>query len=297
MISMSNINYAPAFLNRQSFEEWKQVPNENEMAMQLKLAENMVNDVFARNKSTAIILGTRGCGIEQLIDDIRSDWHAKGRPSIYCKSNSKKELLDALSNGDDKHPIILEISNEILNKDSTYNLIYEAFNKSETDKIGSAIKSNLKNTSSSVPLILITNMRLATTSGKVRKRLETLLDLTSNVQMTHDRKYHYEWTVYRALSSPILSQFKLNQKLYKPSLDIIKNALNWFTENYYKLKDVSDKTLLIITEIFTRQKYVDDMSDSLLKLELSALCNKNALYKTPPISSDWKTLKLEFSRS
>lgn len=258
---------------RTTIEDWTAVETENEVAKAMQRAQRWTEQVCKGDLPVAYLCGGAGLGKTRSIKE-----GLKNSPfePIFCNPINFEDIIRAFKTAAGKRPIIFEEADHVLNSVRMVNLL-----KIATDEDGPRVSENSRfgRVKMDAPVLLASNRDM--NDGKafpkeVRDHVGALRSRSEPLIIPSDPVQVWEYACYLAIVKGML---RTNQKGQGVSVATQNRALKWFTENMWRMDDVSPRRLIKIMQVFSRYSLDEEsliLSDlqPMLKLPANAVADK-----------------------
>lgn len=246
-----------ALANRSTLKDWESVPKTNELCKAFKLAVRKIGYVLDAEKTArvaAYLCGPPGLGKSYAVDAALKAKGVEGyRPSI----RDYRALIRAFEYGvKNRMPLVLEEADHLLRSERQAEVLKIATDAAgprwtvveERKKLGGQWITHCRGVSLATPLIVTSNQDwrdLSSVDKDMRSHVEAIQSRSDPIYLTGNLVARWEYSCYLAIVKRMLWK-GLGQKSIPPSVQNL--ALEWFTINANRLREVSPRTLRDICE-------------------------------------------------
>lgn len=285
-----------------TLQEWKDVPDKNEVYQTLRQIEAHLDDVLTGRRLAVFVFGGSGLGKNHLVDA------ALKRHRVDAVNASPKRFEDTLrafhdathEKGNRPNAVVFDEAQLIFGSEKNLNIMKDATDASAhalryrddfvwhsfewDDEKERDVKVVNRGVSLKAPIIAMTNRNLDDL-GKDREHAEALFaSRVLPINLTNDPLAVWEYCVWLALDGHLLDNGSDGEGL---TIDTRAKALDWFTDNLWNLKQVSVRTLEHVKNEFANPK--TDFLKANLNLLLRPKADRTGHHT--PQKPDWAALK------
>lgn len=292
-------------------DEWKAVSTQNSVAKTLHQMRTHVRQVLNGDRLGMFVFGGAGMGKNHIVFDELSK---AGHQSQPITPNNVKDLLSEFHNatydierGKPRKlalPLVFDEARLIFETQANLNVMKLALDGAKEAKRWHSgyvwfsqelsgfneetgeekfRKVRHQGTSLAAPVIAMTNKNLHEFDKKTHDHAEALLSRVPPIMIPDDPIASWEYVVWLALTTDIITQFKgktlpLNRRVA---------VIDWFTDNLHNLANVSVRTLEKVRDIFATSSSELLLSD--LDLLLKPMAKRTD--RQGPRQLDWASLR------
>lgn len=279
--------------DRHTLKHWLNVPNSNSIAAAMALAEYDINEVVHGRSSIAYLTGPPGVGKTHLINKAVTLWEAKGITPIRCQPATKTDLLGHFEASAGVTPLIMEEMDLLFRPGPTMEVFKLATDLHGSRIIVKKIGKERKEIPLTAPIIVTANINIKLLDRAVQDQAKALFDRQPPSVIPHKTEEQWEWTIYLALTTSILSHVSRAKMGHGISWKIFDETIDWFTDNIWNIEHVSPRVLKLAAEYISRNHLSLDMSDREKELNLRRLCRVNKSTRPTPPKCAWSNLRRE----
>lgn len=262
---------------RITYDDWADVTLSNPVASQMKMAQEMTQAVVSGGLQIAYLSGPPGVGkniaVRRALKGMSAPEPVKANPTNY------RDLLTSIQMARQRSAILwMDEADVIFRSERMINLIKTATGRKED--------RHYNRVSVDVPMIVSTNASLDQSQIKnwwksdLVHHAEALFNRSPPVVIPNDQTYLWEYSVNLAVTTSMLWSDDDGDGI---CMSHRQEAVNWFTENVYRLDVVSPRTLYEAANLLNRSRKAQPrISATLASAMLNAKLTRSSDQPPPP---------------
>lgn len=275
-------------------DHWRHVGTYGRIAEKMALARLAIDDVINGSQRLAIVVGAPGVGKSELARNAMQQFDRRGTRAIFGKPSSKLHLEELLIASRGRYPLILDEADILFRSSPMIELLKLVTDCRAPSYIAGQGGRRIPITA---PIILLGNFQLRDLARNQQNQAKALFDRHAPVEIDGSCEELYDWTVYLALSSELVTSYRFNSRGLATSLDDVAHGIEWFRKNLWNLKSVSPRTLQKVTGWHMLHRRGLQLSARELELRLSSLLLDFPQTPDVPPEFSWAELRLALSKS
>lgn len=226
--------------DRTSLEDWQAVAADNPIACDLNRATSWVEQVCQGSRTVAYICGAAGVGKTHAIGRGLQIAKSRGLEPVYCNPATYREMVEAYAEAGGKRPVVFEEADQIFGTERMLNIL-----KIATDEAGPRVygQNGKKPVKLDAPTLVATNQNLnddALFAPKLRTHIHAVRSRNVPLVISTEPLLLWEYSCYLAIAKDLIRHNNRGQGI---SVHIQNMALEWFTQNLWRLDEVSPRRL------------------------------------------------------
>lgn len=223
---------------RKTLREWEAVGHPhstNVIANRCTMIAAATNAVLCGNERMLVVTSPSGVGKSFIVRD-------KLHNPLIANPTNYHELLTAFDSAGRKRPILLEEGDFCFRSERVLNILKIAADPVDRNRTYADRRLD-------APVFILCNADLSTPyKSKFPQHLEALFRRSAPIIIPNDREMLWEYACYLAIACRMLMKTERGQKIPRGVAD---EALDFFTRNIWRLKNVSPATLVEIARVMT----------------------------------------------
>lgn len=281
--------------NSASLTRWLTVGENNPIARAIEVARFDINEVVEGNAQIAIISGLPGLGKSRLIKEATECLEKQGVEVDTCQFRTIHDLDDAVFRANGQAVIVADEADSLLRSKAQIErlkLIADPKGPKILD-IGSGLTH--RKLKLNCRLLMTFNADIHVKDQQIQIQLDALFSRKAPVEIKGNREELWEYTVYLALTSNLINNFRYGKISYGASLSSFSTAIDWFSSNIWNLKEVSPRSLEKVLEIVSRHQKGLGMTSSQMQGNLAQLCTNHPKTNINlPLLENWESIRRSF---